>query len=55
MPENVVIRVSDTGIGIDPSLGDLVFDHFYQRENELSRKKEGLGIGLSIAKALTLS
>jgi CheY-like chemotaxis protein len=51
LPENVLIRVSDTGIGIDPSLGDLVFNQFYQSENEISRKKDGLGIGLPIAKA----
>jgi two-component system, sensor histidine kinase and response regulator len=51
VPENVLISVSDTGIGIDTSLGDLVFNQFYQRENEISRKKDGLGIGLPIAKA----
>jgi PAS domain S-box-containing protein len=43
--------VSDTGIGIEPSESELVFDHFYQSETELSKKRGGLGLGLSVSRS----
>lgn len=49
----IAIGVSDTGIGIDPSVQRRVFDKFYQADNSLSRRYEGAGIGLAIAKAIT--
>ncbi|MFK7749005.1 MAG: transporter substrate-binding domain-containing protein [Kordia sp.] len=48
--EQVEIKISDTGIGISPKKFDTIFDEFYQEEKELSKKYDGLGIGLSIAK-----
>lgn len=45
----VMIRVSDTGIGIPPSQRDLVFAPFERLGHE-SGKIEGTGIGLVIAK-----
>ncbi|TVR74688.1 MAG: response regulator [Marinilabiliales bacterium] len=43
--------VSDTGIGIDTSDSDLIFRHFHQSETGLSKKRGGLGIGLSVSRS----
>ena len=44
------IAVRDTGIGIDPKYHARVFDKFFQVDASISRRYEGTGIGLSIAK-----
>ncbi len=49
----IAIGVSDTGIGIDPSIQRRVFDKFYQADSSLSRRYEGAGIGLAIAKTIS--
>ncbi len=46
------VEVSDTGIGIKPEDIDLLFNPFVQLENNLTRKFEGSGLGLSISKKL---
>lgn len=47
-----VIRVRDSGRGLDPvALGSL-FNLFYQVERNLDRAEGGLGIGLSLVKSL---
>ena len=46
------IEVEDTGVGIDPSKLERIFDRFAQ-ENIAATKAGGLGIGLSIVKSLT--
>lgn len=43
--------VHDTGIGISKENLALIFDRFIQTDASLSRKYEGAGLGLSIAKA----
>lgn len=43
------IRITDSGIGINPLQFEAIFNAFYQEERELSKKYDGLGIGLSIA------
>lgn len=48
----VVIRVSDTGIGLDPELQEELFDTFIQADNSLGRVYGGLGLGLSIVKGI---
>ncbi len=48
----VVIRVRDTGIGIDPNLLPKVFDLFLQGERRAGLSHEGGGIGLSLARNL---
>jgi len=48
----VVIRVRDTGIGIDAELLPKVFDLFLQGERRVGLSHEGGGIGLSLAKKL---
>lgn len=49
---DVVIRVRDTGRGIDPSQTPDLFDLFYQVDRTIDRAEGGLGIGLSLVKRL---
>ena len=49
---NLVVKVSDSGIGIDPSKLEAVTSFFGQAEPALSRSYEGLGLGLPLAKSL---
>jgi signal transduction histidine kinase len=46
------INIIDTGIGILKSEYDHIFDQFYQVEPSLTRKYQGMGLGLSIAKGM---
>jgi signal transduction histidine kinase len=46
------ISVIDNGIGFDEDEAGRIFDKFYQVEDHMTRIHGGLGIGLSIAKAL---
>ncbi len=48
----VMIRVTDTGLGIPPHLLDDVFQMFNQVNRSLDRSQGGLGIGLALAKRL---
>lgn len=48
-----VIRIRDTGVGIDPSLLPRIFDLFTQAERSLDRSQGGLGIGLALVHRLT--
>ncbi len=47
-----VIRVKDSGAGIDAQLLPRVFELFTQADQPLDRKQGGLGVGLTIVKAL---
>src|SRR5207249_3152058 len=47
-----VIRVSDTGIGIDPAMLPRVFELFTQAEQAMDRSVGGLGVGLSLSRRL---
>jgi two-component system CheB/CheR fusion protein len=49
---HVVIRVKDTGIGIEADLLPKVFDLFLQGERRIGLSHEGGGIGLSLARNL---
>ncbi|NNG01473.1 MAG: PAS domain S-box protein [Desulfobacteraceae bacterium] len=48
----VLIRVADTGIGMEAADLTKVFDAFRQLETGLSRRYEGTGLGLSICRKL---
>ena len=43
--------VKDTGVGIPKNQKDLIFERFRQGSDSLTRKYEGSGLGLSIAKS----
>lgn len=49
-----VIKVKDSGVGVDPSELDSIFGMFYQVDNSLARSQGGLGIGLTLVRSLTL-
>lgn len=48
--EDVVIQVSDTGIGIPQESLAFIFDRFWQVDNSSKRKHQGAGIGLALVK-----
>ncbi|MEJ2555476.1 MAG: GAF domain-containing sensor histidine kinase [Anaerolineae bacterium] len=50
--EELWISVMDTGIGIPERDYDRIFDRFYQVEPSLTRRYEGMGLGLSVAKSM---
>ncbi len=50
--EHILIWVRDNGIGIAAQHLEKIFTEFYQVENHLTRHHGGLGVGLSIARAL---
>ncbi len=50
--KELVIAVKDTGIGIPKDKHQLIFERFRQVEEELSRKYEGNGLGLTLVKEL---
>jgi signal transduction histidine kinase/ActR/RegA family two-component response regulator len=48
----LILSVADTGIGIDESKLEAIFDDFTQAEMNTTRKYGGTGLGLSIVKSL---
>lgn len=50
--KEVVVTVSDTGIGIREEEQDLIFERFTQVDSSNSRKYSGSGLGLALAKEL---
>jgi signal transduction histidine kinase len=48
----VVLRVRDTGIGISPEMLPRVFDLFVQVDQSPGHSEGGLGVGLTLARAL---
>jgi len=49
---HLVVRVIDTGMGIEASQIDALFKPFIQIDTGITRKHEGTGLGLSISKKL---
>ncbi|MEH0197073.1 response regulator [Caulobacter sp. CCNWLY153] len=50
--ETVAIRITDTGPGIDPAFAERIFESFTQADETVSRAYGGMGLGLTIARAL---
>jgi signal transduction histidine kinase len=46
----IVIAVSDSGIGVPPEAREIIFDDFRQLDGSSTRRYEGLGLGLGIVK-----
>lgn len=49
---DIVISVSDSGIGIAPEMQSRIFDIFVQDKQALDRAKGGLGLGLAIVRSI---
>ncbi len=51
--QELVLTVSDTGMGIPPEKQPFVFQRFWQADVSAQRKYQGAGIGLALVKELT--
>jgi PAS domain S-box-containing protein len=51
--DQIAVRVADTGIGIPESFLPYVFDKFRQEDASHTRRHQGLGLGLTIARQFT--
>ncbi len=49
---NIIISVTDTGMGIPEEKLEIIFDKFNQVDGSATRRHEGTGLGLSITKML---
>ena len=52
VPDKIEVRVIDTGIGIESDTIHKIFDAFEQGQSDITRRFGGLGLGLTISKAL---
>ena len=50
--QTLALSVADTGIGIAPAYQERVFTKFFQVDSSKTRRYEGAGIGLSVAKSI---
>jgi signal transduction histidine kinase len=50
--DQLIIKISDTGIGISDQDQERIFEKFYRSENDIVRKKSGHGLGLALAKEI---
>ena len=48
----IVLEVSDTGIGIEKSKMESIFEPFQQADNSIHRPFSGLGLGLTVARRM---
>jgi signal transduction histidine kinase len=51
-PDEIEVRVTDTGIGIESDKIDKIFNAFEQGQTSITRRFGGLGLGLAISKAM---
>jgi len=49
--DDLIFKVKDTGIGIDPNKLTDIYEPFYQTDYNFNKKHEGAGLGLSISHA----
>lgn len=50
--DNAIVRVRDDGVGIGPDMLETVFDLFVQAGRTLDRAQGGIGVGLTLVRAL---
>ncbi len=46
------VQVRDSGRGIAPGLEEKIFEQFYQADDPMTRRQGGMGLGLTIARAV---
>jgi PAS domain S-box-containing protein len=51
--DNIVVTISDTGIGISKQLQNIIFEPFHQLETRITMDYGGNGLGLAIVRAYT--
>lgn len=49
---NLIVKVKDTGIGMDLDQQERIFQSFYQADSDRNRRVEGMGLGLTISSEL---
>ncbi|CAG8582437.1 8117_t:CDS:10 [Paraglomus occultum] len=50
--DRIYVEVSDTGVGVDPTSIERIWESFYQGDASMTRGRDGTGLGLSICKSL---
>ncbi len=50
--DRIYLSITDTGIGIAPNKLRHIFDTFFQADGSTTRRYDGLGLGLTVAKAI---
>jgi signal transduction histidine kinase len=50
--DRIEIEITDTGVGIEASKMDSIFEPFHQADNSMQRSYSGLGIGLTVARRM---
>src|SRR5207237_5172713 len=52
LPDNIEVRITDTGIGIEEEKIGKIFNAFEQGQTSITQRFGGLGLGLAISKAM---
>jgi signal transduction histidine kinase len=53
--EQLLIKVSDEGIGIPPQYLERIFERFYRVDNEITKRVGGVGLGLAVCRGIVQS